>query len=63
MLPTGHIGRKRLFKFQTYWLIDPTFPKVVSQAWRMPDDLEEAIDNFTKENSALNKLHFGNIFS
>ena len=29
----------------------------------MPNDLEEAIDNFTKEDSAWNKLHFGNIFS
>ena len=29
----------------------------------MPIDLEEAIDNFTKEASAWNKIHFGNIFS
>lgn len=58
MLPTAPT-----LKFQTYWLTDPTFPKVVSQAWRMPNDLEEVIDNFTKEDSAWNKLHFGNIFS
>ena len=30
MLPRGQIGRKRFFKFQTCWLTDPTFPKIMS---------------------------------
>ena len=63
MLPRNCTGRKRTFKFQTYWLIDPTFPRIVSHAWRQPNILVEAIENFTKEALIWNKVHFGNIFA
>ena len=55
--------RKRLFKFQTYWLTDLTFPKVVSQAWEQTHSLAEAIEKFTKDAGLWNKVHFGNIFA
>ena len=34
MLPRTNRGKVRPFKFQTYWLMDPTFPNIVLQAWR-----------------------------
>ena len=43
--------------------MDPTFPRIVSHAWRQPNILVEAIENFTKEASIWNKVHFGNIFT
>ena len=61
MQPGAINGRKRLFIFQSCWLLDPSFPNVVSQAWR--DNLVDAIGNFTIEASAWNKGKFGNIFA
>lgn len=63
MLPRNHVGRKRPFKFQTCWLTDPTFPRIVSYVWRQPNILMEAVENFTKEAINWNKMHFGNIFT
>lgn len=63
ILPRVHTGRKRPFKFQTCWLTDPTFPWIVSHAWRQPNILIEAIENFTKEALVWNKVQFGNIFA
>lgn len=31
--PRVGVGRRKLFRFQSCWLFDPTFPRVVSQAW------------------------------
>ena len=62
MLPTNHMGRMRPFKFQTRWLTDPTFPRIVSYAWRQHNILKGAIENFSKEALIWNKEHFGNIF-
>lgn len=63
MLPRNHVGKKRPFKFQTCWLKNPTFPRIVSHAWRQPNILVEAIENFTKEAINWNKMHLGNIFA
>ena len=63
LLHTIYMGRKRPFKFQTCWLTDPTFPTIVSHAWRQHNLLKGAIENFSKEALIWNKEHFGNIFA
>ena len=47
--------------FQTGWLSDVTFPKVVSQAWSQVPRLGNAINKFTKEAKVWNRTQFGNI--
>ena len=49
VLPRVISGRNRPFKFQTCWLTDPTFPKLVSQAWGQAHSLANAIENFMKD--------------
>ena len=49
MQPREANRRERPFMFQTCWLSDITFPKVISQAWSHVPRLGEAIENFTKE--------------
>ena len=63
VLPRAPRQGNRPFKFQTCWLSDPTFPYVVSQAWRHPYALEEAIKHFTRDATNWNKMQFGNIFA
>ena len=53
----------RPFRFQSFWLSDPSFPRVVSQAWKRSMELPENIENFAKEAKLWNKNHFGNIFA
>ena len=55
-------NRKRPFKFQTCWLSDPSFPNLVSQAWRNYPMLTDTIDCFTKEAEKWNRSQFGNVF-
>ena len=55
-------GKKRPFRFQTCWLLDPTFPNVVSQAWGGANNLVEAVDSFTRNVMVWNKNQFRNIF-
>ena len=62
MQPRTSIGRKRPFRFQSCWLSDPSFPKVVSQAWHLNFVLAEAVKTFTKDAANWNRLHFRNIF-
>ena len=50
------------FKFQSFWLSDPSFPNVVNQAWGQQKDLREVIDLFYNQANLWNKNHFGNIF-
>ena len=59
-IPFTHLPRP--FRFQTCWLSDPSFPKVVSQAWNQAQCLPEAIDKFRKDVQVWNKNHFGNVF-
>ena len=49
------VNRKKPFKFQTCWLFDPTFPNIVSQAWRHYPMLADAIESFTKEVEKWNR--------
>lgn len=60
--PKGQMFLNRPFKFQSFWLSDPSFPCVVNQAWRQPRKLVEAIDIFAEQATLWNKDHFGNIF-
>ena len=52
----------RPFKFQSFWLSDPSLPNVVNQAWQHPRKLIEAIGVFSRQASLWNKNHFRNIF-
>ena len=63
MQPRSNANRKKPFKFQTCWLSDPTFPNIVSQAWRHYPILADAIASFTKEAKKWNKTQFGNVFA
>ncbi|KAK9986443.1 hypothetical protein SO802_031394, partial [Lithocarpus litseifolius] len=60
--PRRAVHLSRPFRFQSFWLSDPSFPNVVNQAWRQPRKLPEAIEKFSKEAISWNKNHFGNIF-
>ena len=62
MQPRTPIGRKTLFRFQSCWLSDPSFPNVVSQAWHPNPSLVEADKVFTEDAANWNRLSFGNIF-
>ena len=55
--------RNRLFKFQTCWLSDPSFPTIVSRAWSQSEMLVDAISNFIDEATRWNRMHFGNVFN
>ncbi|XP_075645458.1 uncharacterized protein LOC142616504 [Castanea sativa] len=60
--PRKAVHLSRPFRLQSFWLSDLSFPSVVSQAWRQPRKLPEAMEKFSKEASSWNKNHFGNIF-
>ena len=53
----------RLFRFQSFWLFDPSFLRVVNQAWKRSTELPENIENFAKEAKLWNKNHFRDIFA
>ena len=52
----------RPFRFQSFWLSDPSFPQVVTKAWNQDDNLSTSIDRFTNDAMIWNKNQFGNIF-
>ena len=60
-LPISTIKLNRPFRFQEFWLSDISFPTIVSKAWNGNTELEESIDYFSKDATAWNKNHFGNI--
>ena len=60
-LPISIIKLNRPFRFQEFWLSDISFPTIVSKAWNGNTELEESIDYFSKDATAWNKNHFGNI--
>ncbi|XP_030943690.1 uncharacterized protein LOC115968432 [Quercus lobata] len=53
--PRVHENRRKLFKFQTCWLSNCTFPTLVNQAWRQSTGLAQAIESFTKDATRWNK--------
>ena len=61
--PRINRGRKRPFSFQTCWLSEPSFPSIVSQAWRDSPSLGDAVNRFTQAAIRWNGSHFGNIFT
>ena len=60
--PNRQLHFTRPFRFQSFWLSDPSFPNVVNWAWQHPRKLLEAIEVFSKQASLWNKNQFGNIF-
>ena len=60
--PKRQLHLARPFRFQSFWLSDPSFPSVVNKAWQQPRRLMEAIDDFSRQASLWNKNQFGNIF-
>ena len=60
--PRRPMQLNRPFKFQSFWLFDPSFPSIVNQAWGQQRELREAIDLFSNQAYLWNKNHFGNIF-
>ena len=60
--PNRQLHLTRPFRFQSFWLSDPSFPNVVNWAWQHPRKLPEAIEVFSKQASLWNKNQFGNIF-
>lgn len=62
MQPRCHAGRVWPFRFQTTWLLDPTFPPIMYQAWESNNNLETAVSCFTLKAREWNKSQFGNIF-
>lgn len=63
MQPRCHAGRVWPFRFQTTWLLDPTFPPIMYQAWESNNNLETAVSCFTLKAREWNKSQFGNIFT
>ena len=61
--PRVRENRRKLFKFQTCWLSNCSFPNVVTQAWRQSTRLAQAIESFTKEANRWNEEQFGNVFA
>lgn len=53
----------RPFRFQSFWLEDLTFPRVVSHTWDRSSSLQEASEKFANKTTDCNKNHFGNIFA
>ena len=60
--PKRQLLLTRPFKFQSFWLSDPSFLSVVNQAWHHPRKLMEAIEVFSNQAKLWNKNQFGNIF-
>ena len=52
----------RPFRFQSFWLSDPSFPQVVTKAWNREENLPASIVRFTRDAMIWSKNQFGNIF-
>ena len=60
-LPVSTVKLIRPFRFQEFWLSEISFPTIVSKAWNGNRELAESIDCFSKDATAQNRNHFGNI--
>ncbi|XP_030945883.1 uncharacterized protein LOC115970384 [Quercus lobata] len=60
--PGSDVYLPQPFRFQSFWLEDPTFPRVVSDTWDQSSSLQEVSENFATKAVDWNKNHFGNIF-
>lgn len=61
-MPSRMTHLNRPFRFQSFWLSNTSFPKVVNQVWKLSGNLPKNIKSFVKEASSWNKNHFRNIF-
>ena len=59
--PAQTVKLTRPFHFQSFWLTDMTFPKVVTKSWSQNRGLGDSIDTFTRDAALWNKNSFGNI--
>lgn len=53
---------KSPFRFQSMWLHDPTFPKLVDLSWNRTNDYQINLNHFLSSVKIWNKEYFGNIF-
>ena len=60
--PSRTLQRPRPFVFQSFWLSDSSFSRIVSSAWHTAYSLEGAFKNFADKATKWNKDPFGNIF-
>ena len=49
----------RHFRFQSFWLSDPSFPQVVTKAWSRDGNLSASIVSFINEATHWNKINLG----
>lgn len=61
--PQSNFRLPRPFRFQSFWLLDQTFPTVVRNAWSRNENLFEATSKFSRDVADWNHTHFGNIFA
>ena len=47
---------KRPFRFQSFWLSNPSFPQIVTKAWNRDGNLSTSIEKFTNEATRWNKI-------
>ncbi|KAL0006038.1 hypothetical protein SO802_013599 [Lithocarpus litseifolius] len=59
--PIQTVKLTRPFRFQSFWLSDLSFPKIVTNAWSHNRRLGDSIDSFTRDVTSWNKNSFGNI--
>uniref|UniRef100_A0A2N9F7H7 Reverse transcriptase domain-containing protein n=1 Tax=Fagus sylvatica TaxID=28930 RepID=A0A2N9F7H7_FAGSY len=61
--PAQHHFGDRPFRFETIWLTDLSFPKLVHESWQtFPNNVNLALADFTTRVTSWNKQEFGNIF-
>lgn len=61
--PGASTKLNRPFKFQSFWLNDLSFPNIVWDAWGQSNQLDVAMDKFTRDTTTWNRDQFGNIFA
>lgn len=60
--PGNGVYLPRPFRFQSFWLKDLTFPRVVLNTWDRSSSLQEASEKFATKVVDWNKNYFDNIF-
>ena len=61
-LKDGGLRLPKPFHFQPIWLSDPSFPRVVREAWNNTPSLHQALSIFSSKARNWNRNHFGNLF-
>ncbi|XP_075667401.1 uncharacterized protein LOC142636989 [Castanea sativa] len=58
----GGLQFPKPFRFQAMWFSDPSFPRVVREAWNNTPSLQQALSTFSSKVSNWNKNPFGSLF-